>query len=118
MRFRSLLLLLLGLLIAAPAAAETIVVHAGRLIADASRPAAGPSTITITDGRITSIAEGLNPRPPGARLVDLSTKTVLPGLVDAHVHLTSAPGLPFWRDAIDPVEWKALLGAHNALVTA
>jgi imidazolonepropionase-like amidohydrolase len=118
MGLRLIFLTLLGLLIGTPAAADTVVVHAGRLITDASRPAAGPSTITITDGRIVSVTSGLNPPPPGARLVDLSTKTVLPGLIDAHVHLTGAPGSAFWREAIDPPEFKALLGARNALVTA
>jgi len=116
MRFRF-LFFLLSLLAAAPAAAETVVVHAGRLIADASRPATGPATITITDGRITSVTEGLTPPPAGARLVDLSAKTVLPGLIDAHVHLTSMPGEAFWQDAVNPDEWNALVGAHNALVT-
>src|SRR5690349_22874752 len=47
-----------------------------RLIADASRPAQGPSTITIVDGRIESVTAGLTPPPAGARLIDLSTKTV------------------------------------------
>jgi imidazolonepropionase-like amidohydrolase len=85
---------LLSLLAAAPAAAETVIVQAGQLIADASKPAAGPSTITITDGRITAVASGLNPAPAGARLVDLSGKTVLPDLIDMHVHQIGriAPG--------------------------
>ena len=62
------LLALLLLLAGAPAAAETIIVHAGRLIADPSQPAAaGPSTITIVDGRIQSVAPGLNPRAGRAR---------------------------------------------------
>src|SRR3954463_14353475 len=112
------LLFLLALLAAAPAAAETLVVHAGRLITDPARPAAGPSTLTIVDGRIQAIAPGLNPAPPGARLIDLSTKTVLPGLIDAHVHLTSVPGEPFWEEAVNPPEYNALVGARNALVTA
>ena len=116
MRFR--LLACLSLLTAAPASAETVVVHAGRLIADASRPAAGPSTITVTDGRIISVDSGLNPPPAGARLVDLSTKTVLPGLIDMHVHLSGDPGGDFRDEAVDPTEWATLVGAKNARITA
>jgi imidazolonepropionase-like amidohydrolase len=109
--------LLLAALIAAPAAAETVVVHAGRLIADPARPIAGPSTITIVDGRITAVVSGLQPAPQGARLVDLSSKTVLPGLIDTHVHFVSAPGAPFWQEAINTDDYYTLLGAHNALTT-
>ncbi|HEY5721115.1 MAG TPA: amidohydrolase family protein [Allosphingosinicella sp.] len=118
MRFR--LLLALGLLgSAAPCfAADTVVVHAGRLIADASRPASGPSTITIADGRIVSVADGLQPPPPGARLVDLSSKTVLPGLVDAHVHLSGDPGGDYRDEAVDTDEWLTLIGVKNARITA
>jgi imidazolonepropionase-like amidohydrolase len=111
------LLALLLVLFAGPAAAETMVVHAGRLIADPSRPASGPSTITIVDGRIQSVTPGLTPAPAGARMIDLSNRTVLPGLIDAHVHFTSRPGEAYWREAIDSDEWAALVGAHNALVT-
>jgi imidazolonepropionase-like amidohydrolase len=116
MRFR--LLACLSLLAAAPAAAETLVVHAGHLITDASKPAAGPSTITITDGRITAVAAGLAPAPAGARLVDLSDKTVLPGLIDMHVHLSGDPGGDFRDEAVDPNEWATLVGAKNARLTA
>jgi imidazolonepropionase-like amidohydrolase len=112
------LLALLLLVIAAPALAETVVVHAGHLIADPAHPTlAGPSTITIVDGRIQSIAPGLSPAPAGARLIDLAGRTVLPGLIDAHVHFMSVPGAPFWRDAIDTDDYLALVGARNALTT-
>ncbi|HYN46004.1 MAG TPA: amidohydrolase family protein [Allosphingosinicella sp.] len=108
------LLAALLLLIAAPSAAETVVVHAGRLIADASRPASGPSTITIVDGRITAVAAGLTPAPAGARLIDLSSRTVLPGLVDLHVHLSGDPGTDYRQEAVDSDEYAALLGVRNA----
>jgi imidazolonepropionase-like amidohydrolase len=111
------LLLLFAAFFAAPVAAETVVVHAGHLIADAALPEAGPSTIIIVDGRIASVTPGLTPPPPGARLVDLSAKTVLPGLIDAHVHLTSVPGEAFWNEAVESEEWSTLVGAHNALTT-
>jgi imidazolonepropionase-like amidohydrolase len=111
------LLALLLLLIAGPVAAETIIVHAGRLIADPSRPAAGPSTITIVDGRIESVAAGLNPAPAGARLIDLSNRTVLPGLIDMHVHLSTNPAGDYRQEAVDTDEYSALVGVRNALVT-
>ena len=111
------LLALLLLFVAGPALADTVVIHAGHVITDAARPVLGPSTITIVDGRIQSVSPGLTPAPQGARLIDLANRTVLPGLIDAHVHLTGAPGSAFWREAIDTDEYAALLGARNALVT-
>ena len=115
MRFR--IIALLSLLGAAPAGAETVVVHAGRLIADASRPASGPSTITITDGRITAVAAGLTPAPAGARLVDLSGKTVLPGLIDMHVHLSGNPGGDYRDEAVDSDDYAVVMGVRNAITT-
>jgi imidazolonepropionase-like amidohydrolase len=98
--------------------AETVIIHAGRLISDASTVAAGPSTITVTDGKITAIRSGLNPAEPGAKLIDLSTKTVLPGLIDAHVHLSSDPGGDYRSEAVDPDEWGVVVGAKNARLSA
>jgi imidazolonepropionase-like amidohydrolase len=77
----------------------------------------GPSTITIVDGRIQSVASGLQPAPAGARLIDLSNRTVLPGLIDSHVHLSSNPSGEFWREAVDPDEWGMVLGVQNAATT-
>jgi imidazolonepropionase-like amidohydrolase len=112
------LLALVLLLFAAPASAETLVVHAGRLITDASQPARGPSSITIVDGRIQSVTDGLTPAPEGARLIDLSSRTVLPGLIDTHVHLSSDPSGEYWREAVDPDEWAVIVGVKNARITA
>ncbi len=113
------LLLVLIALVALPATAtaETLVVHAGRLITDASQRPRGPSTITIVDGRITAIADGLQPAPAGARLIDQSRNTVLPGLIDMHVHLSGDPGGDFWREAVEPDEWWTLIGVKNARTT-
>jgi imidazolonepropionase-like amidohydrolase len=74
------------------AAAQVTIIHAGHLIDRPGRPVRGPSTIVITGGRITEVREGLAPPPPGATLVDLSDRYVLPGLIDSHVHLESDAG--------------------------
>jgi imidazolonepropionase-like amidohydrolase len=74
---------------AAAGLAAPITIHAGRLIAVPGKPARGPSTIVVDNGRIVSVTDGLAPVGPGASFIDLSTRTVLPGLIDSHVHLDS-----------------------------
>lgn len=68
------------------------VIHAGRVMAEPGKPVRGASTILVEGGRIVSIADGFQPAAPGARLIDLKDKFVLPGLIDSHVHLTSDTG--------------------------
>lgn len=100
-----------------PALAETIVIRAGAVLADAASEPSGPASITVTDGRIVSVVPGSPPAPVGAREVDLSTKTVLPGLIDLHVHLTSEPGGDYRDEAVEPDEWGMMVGTKNALLT-
>jgi imidazolonepropionase-like amidohydrolase len=114
---KKLVVALAALLTGAAASAQTYAIQAGRLIVDASKPARGPSTVMVENGRIAAIADGFV-APPGATVVDQRARTVLPGLIDAHVHLTSDPGTPFWREAIDPNELAAIVGVKNALLTA
>lgn len=103
--------------ISGAANAETILIHAGRVIADAAKPAAGPSTITVTDGKIVSIVEGYATPAGAARIVDLKSKTVLPGLIDMHVHLQSEPGGDYRDEAVLTDDFLALRGAYNARIT-
>ena len=103
---------------AVPALADTTVIHAGRVIADAGSAPRGQSTITVTDGTIAGIADGFQAAPAGAEVVDLRTKTVLPGLIDLHVHLTGDPGGDFGKEAVEPDEWGVVTGAKNARLTA
>ncbi|MEY3657695.1 MAG: hypothetical protein RLZZ561_1444 [Pseudomonadota bacterium] len=109
--------LLAATTLAASAQAETLVIQAGRVITDAAQPASGPSTITVTDGKIVSIAAGFADAPTGARLINLRDKTVLPGLIDLHVHLQSNPGGDYRDEAVFSDDYATLMGARNALLT-
>lgn len=97
-----------------------IVVHAGQVVVDADSAPLGPSTIEIVNGTICDITPG---HDGGAvrddtQIVDLSDKTVLPGLIDLHTHLSGDPSGEFWRAAVNPPEWWTLVGAKNARLTA
>jgi imidazolonepropionase-like amidohydrolase len=83
----------LAVLMAAGAGAAPTYIQAGRLLAVPGKPALGPSTIIVDNGRIVAIRDGhVTPAEGGAHLVDLRNRTVLPGLIDSHVHLSSDRG--------------------------
>ena len=97
--------------------AKTTVIYAGHVITDVAEAAQGPSTVIVTDDRITSIAPGRVDAPAGAEIVDLGDKTLLPGLIDLHVHLTGDPGGDYRSEAVEPDEWGVVVGEKNARIT-
>jgi len=53
------------------------------------------ATVRLDDGRVAEISPGADAVPgPGFETLDLSGKTLMPALVDAHVHLPSYEALP------------------------
>ncbi|MFO1425523.1 MAG: amidohydrolase family protein [Steroidobacteraceae bacterium] len=113
-------------IVPAAALAEVTLVQAARVIADAARSPLGASTVVVRDGRIERIVAGridaagaraqlpdLRPDEP-VRVVDLGQRTVLPGLIDAHVHFALAAGAPSTALVTTPSSYLALLGARNA----
>jgi imidazolonepropionase-like amidohydrolase len=72
---------------AGPAAARDLAIHAGRLIDGTGKAVQTQVTILVHDDRITGVQAGFT-APKGAEVIDLSTSTVLPGLIDDHVHIT------------------------------
>ena len=78
------------------AAAQVTVVRAGRLIDPDSGTILTNQVILIKDGKIQVVGKDIA-LPPNATLIDLSDKTVLPGLIDCHTHVADgqSDGEPF-----------------------
>lgn len=73
----------------AGAADATTVIHAGRLIDGISDEPREQMTVIVDGDRITAVEPGFRAAAAGDELIDLSHATVIPGLMDMHVHLTS-----------------------------
>ncbi|QUL37822.1 amidohydrolase family protein [Erythrobacter sp. JK5] len=81
-------------------------VERGRLVAD--------PVVTIEDGVIVSVTTGAAPQVDGADYVDLAGKTILPGLIDMHVHLTSDSDVHGYRRLAISDERAVITGVVNA----
>jgi imidazolonepropionase-like amidohydrolase len=110
------LLFSLGLAAAQTAQApKTVIIQAGRLLDVNTGKTLSHQTILIRGDRIASVGAD-TPVPAGAQVIDLSHATVLPGLIDAHTHITFTTNFGYSRLAIS-LPREALNGARNARVT-
>ncbi|HEY3504516.1 MAG TPA: amidohydrolase family protein [Actinocatenispora sp.] len=89
-----------------------LAVRAARLFDGDARVAMTDPTVLVRDGRILSVESG-GAVPEGATLVDLGDVTLLPGLVDAHVHLVFDAGANPVA-AIDGADDEAVLDGMRA----
>lgn len=76
------------LLVSGLAQAATLI-HAGRVIDGVSDKVATNQTVVVEGGKIAAIENGFRTAAAGDRVIDLRNGTLLPGLFDMHVHLTS-----------------------------
>jgi len=87
------LLILAASAVLSAQAPQVVAVRAGRIFDPKSGTNLTNQVVLISGDRITDVgpADGVKV-PAGARVIDLSQATVLPGLIDGHVHLTDAAG--------------------------
>ena len=78
---------------AAEPTAKILYVRCGKLMSSAADPLKGPTSIVVTDGKISAIGSSL-PVPAGAEQIDFSHYTVVPGFIDSHIHLWTGPRVP------------------------
>jgi imidazolonepropionase-like amidohydrolase len=88
---------LAALSLTANAGAETLVVTAARMVDVLGGRELDHPQVVITDGRIVSVGKTGDAVPDGARKLDFGDRTLLPGLIDMHVHLTADPTISGYR---------------------
>jgi imidazolonepropionase-like amidohydrolase len=97
--------------------AETVVVNAAHMIDVIAGRVVDQPQVTITDGRITAVGKRGDAVPEGAQRIDLGERTLLPGLIDMHVHLTSDPTLSGYRGLEFTDNFFTVVGVANAKKT-
>ena len=98
-------------------AAEVTVVRAARLLDVATGRYADNPQVIVTDGRITAVGKAGDPTPAGAKVVDIPGATLLPGLIDMHVHLDGVAEIGGYNSLQYSDAFWSVVQAHNAKVT-
>jgi imidazolonepropionase-like amidohydrolase len=95
-------------------------IRAGRLVDPETGTIANNQIILVQGGRFTAIGANV-PVPAGAQVIDLSSLTVLPGLVDAHNHLALTykeepeRNIYYLTYVLDPTPLRAIQAASNGI---
>ena len=97
----------------AAAPAVPIVLHAVRLLQVESGVVLQPGEILVEGERIRAVGASVE-RPQGARVIDLGDVTLLPGLIDAHVHLFLHPGSESQQTVQESIPYRTILAAEAA----
>ena len=89
-------------------AAHPIVLHAARLLEIDTGRVLSPGEILVEGDRIIAVGSAVS-HPTGAQLIDLGDSTLLPGLIDAHVHLFLHPGAEDLQTVEESVPQRTIL---------
>jgi imidazolonepropionase-like amidohydrolase len=96
-----------------------VVLHAARLLDVASGRMVSPGEVLVHGERIVEVGATVS-HPAGAEVIDLGDRTLMPGLIDAHVHLFLHPGAEDLQTVQESVPERTLIaaGAARADLTA
>ena len=90
-----------------------ILLHASRLLEVDTGNLLEPGEILVENGHIREVGKSV-PHPPSARTIDLGDATLMPGMIDAHVHLFLHPGAEDLQTVEESVPWRVLLAEQAA----
>ncbi|HEX9102745.1 MAG TPA: amidohydrolase family protein [Polyangia bacterium] len=107
----------LATLAASSAFAKPVVLRAARLFDGKSDAVVAPGVVVVDGNKIVAVGGKAQP-PAGAELIDLGDVTLLPGLMDAHTHLTGEATNDWNRDELDGFKKEVAQRAIEATVYA
>ena len=90
-----------------------IVLHAARLLDVENGKIIQPGEVLVQGERIKAAGATVE-RPQGARVIDLGDVTLMPGMIDAHVHLFLHPGAEDLQTVEESVPWRTILAEQAA----
>ena len=102
-----------GVAAAQQPAAAPIVLHAARLLQVDTGTLLSPGEILVEGERIRAVGASVE-HPQGAKVIDLGDVTLLPGLIDSHVHLFLHPGAEDLQTVEESVPWRTILAEQAA----
>lgn len=96
-----------------PSVSTPTVLHAARLLQVDTGKVLEPGEVLVEGDRIRAVGTSVE-HPQGARVVDLGDVTLMPGLIDAHVHLFLHPGAEDLQTVEESVPWRVILAEQAA----
>jgi imidazolonepropionase-like amidohydrolase len=90
-----------------------IVLHAARLLQVDTGAILQPGEVLVVGERIRAVGRSVE-HPQGAKVIDLGDTTLLPGLIDAHVHLFLHPGAEDLQTVEESIPWRTILAEQAA----
>ncbi|HEX4319890.1 MAG TPA: amidohydrolase family protein [Acidobacteriaceae bacterium] len=87
---------------------KAIVLHAAHLLDVAAGKLVSPGEVLVRDNKIVEVGASVN-HPAGAEVIDLGSATLMPGLIDAHVHLFLHPGAEDLQTVKESVPERVIL---------
>jgi imidazolonepropionase-like amidohydrolase len=90
-----------------------VVLHAARLLQVDSGTVIQPGEVLVEGNRIKAVGKTVE-HPAGAKVIDLGGATLMPGFIDAHIHLFLHPGAEDLQTVEESVPWRVILAEQAA----